>query len=283
MAKGVGRFWSAAGEREHRLTYERARALWPPHEVRRVETDHGTVQALTLGAGDRAPVVLLHGMSCTSLMWRPNVEALRATRPVIAIDSIVDCGGSTQTAPVKDLAAVVDSVVATLDGLDVDRAHVVGLSYGAWTAAGLAMHAPERVISTTLLEPAATFQSIRPAYLAGFTASLIRRSPRRWKHLFARRPSDDVIALLDASRRFWPAAPLPTVFSDDELAGLSGPLQVIVGGRSTATNADAIRHRLKDVLPQARFTVIPAAGHMVSIDAPQAVNRLVCDFLGVST
>ena len=75
MAK-VGRFWSDEGEAEYRRVYDDARALWPEHEVRRVETRYGEVQTLTVGSGDATPIVLLHGMSCTSLMWRPNVEAL---------------------------------------------------------------------------------------------------------------------------------------------------------------------------------------------------------------
>ncbi len=161
MAK-VGRFWSDEGEAEYRRVYDDARALWPEHEVRRVETRYGEVQTLTVGSGDATPIVLLHGMSCTSLMWRPNVEALAAGRPVIAIHSIVDCGGSVQSSPVPDLEAVVDSIVQTLDGLGVQRAHLVGLSYGGWSAAGLAMQAPDRVASTMPPHRARTSPSRSP-------------------------------------------------------------------------------------------------------------------------
>lgn len=279
MAKGVGKFWSDEGERAYRSVYEGARALWPPHQVHQVPTRLGTVQALTLGEGDGTPVVLLHGMSCTSLMWRPNVEALAASRPVVAIDSIADCGGGTQTAPAPDLRALTDDVAEVLDALGIRRAHFVGLSYGAWVAAGMSLHHPARVASTSLLEPAATLNPIRPAYLLGFAASLVRRSPRRWKHLFARRPSDDLIALLDASRRYWPAAPLPTVFSDDDLASLEGPVQVILGGRSTTSDPDRDRRRVAEVLPGARLAVVPDAGHIVSVDDPAAVNALLLEFL----
>lgn len=387
MAK-LGKFWSADGELAYRRVYEEARALWPEHEVRRVPTDHGSVQTLIVRARDAAaawperavdhapddpdqggsldsearpqgahlrpsgavtgtgpehtlvpgasegsadlhagraptnghpeqafgldldhakapaqdgqgsadagggshgdlgadatPIVLLHGMSCTSLMWRPNVEALAAERTVIAIDAVVDCGGSHQSAPVTDLDGVVASVVQTLDGLGVDRAHVVGLSYGGWTAAGLALKAPHRVASTTLLEPGATLHPIRAAYLLGFAASFFRPSPSRWKHLFARRPGDDLIALLDASRRYWPAAPLPTVFSDDDLSSLAGALQMVLGARSTTSDPARTRARLGSLLPRAELHVVPAAGHILSADAPDAVNRLVLDFIAAA-
>ena len=84
MAK-VGRFWSDEGEAEYRRVYDDARALWPEHEVRRVETRYGEVQTLTVGSGDATPIVLLHGMSCTSLMWRPNVEALAAVCETVTV------------------------------------------------------------------------------------------------------------------------------------------------------------------------------------------------------
>lgn len=279
MAKGVGSYWSPEGEAEYRRVYEEARALWPPHEMRRVPTTYGTVQTLTVGSGSATPVVLLHGLSCTSLMWRANVAALSANRPVVAIDTLTDCGGGVQTAPVPDLAAVVDGMVQTLEGLGVGRAHFVGLSYGAWIAAALALHRPHLVASTTLLEPAGTIHPIRLAAVAGFAVSLVRPSPRRWKYLFARRPSDDLIALLDASRRFRPAAPLPATFSDDELAGLHGPVQVVLGEKSTTCNAGRTRERLARVLPQARLAVVPGAGHIVSVDAAPAVDGLVNSFL----
>ncbi|MDO5678556.1 MAG: hypothetical protein Q4G35_13760, partial [Propionibacteriaceae bacterium] len=117
MSKGIGRFVRAEAEAAYARTYEDARALWPAHEVHRVDTTYGTAQALTLGGGDQTPVVLLHGLSCTALMWRPNVEALAVDRPVIALDCLADCGGGKQTAPIPNLPALADSVVQTLAGL----------------------------------------------------------------------------------------------------------------------------------------------------------------------
>lgn len=279
MAKGVGKFWSDEGEREYRRVYEEARSLWPSHRVMRVPTDLGMVQVLAAGDGDVTPVVLLHGMSCTSLMWRPNVEALTESRPVYAIDCVADCGGGTQTAPAPDLRALTDNLTQTLTGLGVERAHFVGLSYGAWQAAGMSLHHPDLVASTTLMEPAATLNTIRPAYLLGFAASLVRPSPRRWKHLFASRPADDYIAMLDASRHYRPAAPLPTVLRDAELASIEAPVQVILGDQSTTSDPERDRRRLAEVLPQAKLTVIPGAGHIVSVDAAPAVNALLGEFL----
>ena len=64
-----------------------------------------------------------------------------------------------------------------------------------------------------------------------------------------------------------------------DLAAIRGPLQVVLGERSTTSDPRRTRDRLATVLPQTPLTVIPGAGHVVSTDDPEAVNRLVLDFI----
>ncbi|MDO5678555.1 MAG: hypothetical protein Q4G35_13755, partial [Propionibacteriaceae bacterium] len=146
-------------------------------------------------------------------------------------------------------------------------------------AAGVALQTPDLVASLTLMEPAMTLHRIRLAYFGGLLASFVRKSPQRWNFLFERPAPEELIALADASRTFRPAAPLPTLFSDDELARLAMPLQVILAGRSTTSNPDRVRDRLSIHHRDAPVHVIPTAGHMVSVDAPVDVNRLLADWL----
>lgn len=276
----VSSFVSESARQRYRLIYDAALATLPPHHSRDVSTDFGSIRALELGTGPGLPVVVLHGMSCTSAMWGPNLEALAADRRVIALDSVVDAGGSTQTAAVADLADVTRSVAQALDGLGVRKAHVVGLSYGAWTAAGLALHERDLVASVSMLEPAMTIHRIKLDYLRGFLASFVRKSPRRWDFLFHRRPADELIALLDSSRSFRPRAPLPGVFSDEQLAAIDVPMQVILGENSTTCDASRTSSRLAAPAPLASIHVVPGAGHIVNVDQPAAVNALLRDFLG---
>ncbi len=121
-------FGSQSARQRYRLVYDAALATLPPHHIKQVSTDFGSIQALELGTGTGLPIVLLHGMSCTSAMWGPNLEVLSRDRRALALDSLVDAGGSTQTAPVTDLADVARSVAQALDGLGVKKAHFVGLS-----------------------------------------------------------------------------------------------------------------------------------------------------------
>ena len=49
-----------------------------------------------------------------------------------------------------------------------------------------------------------------------------------------------------------------------DLAAIRGPLQVVLGERSTTSDPRRTRDRLATVLPQTPLTVIPGAGHVVS-------------------
>lgn len=275
----ISSFVNEAARERYRDVFRRALSTLPSHDIEQVRTDFGRVQVLSFGEGWEAPVVLLHGLSCTSAMWRDNVRALAENRRVVAIDIVTDCGGSVQSAPVASLEDLVRSITQTLDALGIHRAHFVGLSYGAWIGAGLALHEPDRVVSLSLLEPAGTIHGIKPAYVVGLLGSFLRRSARRWKFLFHRRPSDELIALLDASRGFRPRAPLPKVLADDQLARLRVPTQIILGRQSTTCDVKQTRARLAALPRDVPLHVVDDAGHIVSVDQPDVVNSLLVEFM----
>ncbi|MFH8365429.1 alpha/beta fold hydrolase [Streptomyces sp. NPDC018031] len=106
----------------------------------------------TRGAADGSPLLLVMGGQASGLCWPEGlVERLAAHHRVIRYDHR-DTGRSSRTfdqAPyrVTDLAA---DIVGVLDGLGVERAHLVGMSLGGMlTQLVLADH-PDRVLSATL-------------------------------------------------------------------------------------------------------------------------------------
>ncbi|MFE6165545.1 alpha/beta fold hydrolase [Streptomyces sp. NPDC056486] len=105
------------------------------------------------GAPDAPALLLVMGAQASGLGWPDTfVDALAAQYQVIRYDHR-DTGRSTSTFdqhpyPITDLA---QDAVAVLDGLGVERAHLVGMSLGGMlTQLVLADH-PERVLSATLI------------------------------------------------------------------------------------------------------------------------------------
>ena len=95
---------------------------------------------------DRVPVLLTHGYSSTSEMWRPNLEALRARRRVITWD--IRGHGRSDSPEDQSLYSSELSVAdmeAILDATGAKKAVVGGLSLGGYLS--LAFHLPIRSAS----------------------------------------------------------------------------------------------------------------------------------------
>ncbi len=101
-------------------------------------------------AGSGEPMLLIQGMSATHLAWGPLfLSALERDFDLIAFDN----RGMGKSGPAALPFAIVDlaeDALALLDALEIDRAHVVGISMGGMIAQELALAHPERVRTLTL-------------------------------------------------------------------------------------------------------------------------------------
>lgn len=98
------------------------------------------------GAGE--PLLLVHGLGGSRIIWEPVLDLLAAERDVIA----VDLPGFGASPPLPDHLeptprALSAALSALLDDLGLERAHVAGNSLGAWVAIELAMQG--RALSVT--------------------------------------------------------------------------------------------------------------------------------------
>jgi pimeloyl-ACP methyl ester carboxylesterase len=97
-----------------------------------------------------APLLLIMGMSGTALHWgEPFLALLREDFDVIAYDHR-GVGASTQLDGPVTTSQMADDAVALLDALELDDAHVLGISMGGMIAQELALEHPERVRTLTL-------------------------------------------------------------------------------------------------------------------------------------
>jgi 3-oxoadipate enol-lactonase len=105
---------------------------------------------LRLRAGSGEPMLLIQGMSATHLTWgRPFLAPLEEDFDCVVFDNRgMGLSGPAQLPfTTADLAA---DTIALLDALEIERAHVVGISMGGMVAQELALAHPERIRTLTL-------------------------------------------------------------------------------------------------------------------------------------
>ena len=174
------------------------------------------------GGGDaRPPIVLLHGFGSDHRAWRDVRPYLESDRHVLAFD-LPGHGQSLGRSQSGNAGIAAKAVLQSLTDLDIEVAHLAGHSMGGAAAALIALMAPERVRSLTLLAP------------GGFGPEVNHRLLRR----FAAAGEEAEIALLLEQFFGW-QNPLPPGLAaefagmrraDGQLAALQGIVETLFDG-----------------------------------------------------
>jgi len=239
--------------------------------------------------GEGMPLVLIHGFGGDLDNWLFNIDALAEGGPVYALD-LPGHGQSVKSARPAGLGLLADTVVAFMDHLGLERAHLAGHSMGGLVAATVAVRAPERAASVTLICPAGLGSEINAGYIDGFVKASGRKDLKpALMHLFkdqslvSRAMVDDLLKYkrLDGVQAFLTEL-AGNLFANgaqaeqvaEALAASGVPAQVI-WGEADAIIPPAHAGNLKG----AATHVIPDAGHMVQMEKSSEVNRLIRDFI----
>lgn len=242
-----------------------------------------------IGGPAGAPVlVLLHSLGTTQGVWDAQAAALAGTFRVVRAD--MRGHGLTETTPgpySMDLLA--RDVLALMDALGVEQAHIGGISIGGMIAQAVAALAPERVRSLLLCDTAMaipTAQSWREraaAVRAGGMAVVADTVLARWvtpdflgapaalglRTMLLRTDPEGYAACAEAIG----AADLSTT-----TAALRLPALVMVGDQDAST-PPASAEALAAAIPGARLVVLEDAAHIPTVEQPAAVTLAMRGFL----
>lgn len=250
-------------------------------------TDAGEV-GYDLAGESGPPVVFLHGVGSDRRVWREQLAEFGRDHRAAAVDLPGKLVLDPSRSPVTRSSMARD-VVAVLDDLALDRAHVVGLSMGGVVALELYRLHPERVLSLTL---ANTF-----ARYAGWEAGMrtreqdLRRMSMR-EIAEARIPAclkaDPDPAMLRAAidqmagkeKRVYAESSAATWSPDYRslLPEIEVPVLVLWGEHDTITPRE-LSEELREGITGAVLRVIPDAGHISNLDNPSAFSGELRSFL----
>jgi 3-oxoadipate enol-lactonase len=262
----------------------------------RIGTSLGELAVSVSGSGDA--LVLWPSLLMDRTLWAAQVAALSDRWTTIAIDP-PGHGASSALERHFTLAECADCLVEVLDALRVDRAHVVGNSWGAMVGGSFAALHPDRVGRAVLMNGTASAaprpQRIQYAVLlrlarllGGIRPPLTRSVVRAFLGPTTRRTRPDVVrkVLGVAQRNDVRSAALAveSVVSrrpdQRELFGRIATPVLVIAGREDATFPLAELEQMAASIPGAELVVVEEAAHLVAAEVPDVVNRLVADFLG---
>jgi 3-oxoadipate enol-lactonase len=258
-----------------------------PATLHRVSlADHSTTVSQSGSSGP--PVVLIHALGMDRRMWDLVMPDLSAGRRVFAYD--VRGHGSAAGAPVPGAMADLGAdLLSVLDALGLERAHVVGLSYGGGVAQAAAVTAPDRFASLSLLattgHPFDAFEGRAVAAEQEGMAAQVIPSMTRWftpaalavngwgvryaRECVLRTAATDWSGAWRAFRNFDVA---------EGLTRLDLPALVLAGELDVAT-PPAVMSELANRIPGAHYRELPGAPHLQSLETPDLVTAALNDFL----
>ncbi len=249
----------------------------------------------TYGPADAEPLILSAGLGGSGAYWAPNIPALAAQYRVIVYDHRGTGKSERDSAPPADVDAMADDILALMDALGIERAHVMGHAAGGVMGLSLALRAPGRmgklVVVNGWSKPDPHFARCFDTRLA-----LLRNSgveayvraqpiflfPAAWISENSARLDEEAkghiahfqaVPMLEAR-----IAALRSFDIDNRLKEIGVPVLALAAEDDMLVPAPC-SHRLAAGIPNATLASMPWGGHACNVTKIDEFDRLVLDWL----
>ncbi|PKH25313.1 alpha/beta hydrolase [Enterobacterales bacterium CwR94] len=260
------------------------------------------VQLWVESYGEGTPILFIHEFGGNVDSWTPQIQAFSRRYRCItyAARGYPPSAIPEQVEAYSQRRAVLDAL-AVLDGLGIERAHVVGLSMGGFAALHFGLVAPERALSLTIAgagygcgaENEAYFRQVSLQVAENFAtqgakkfsevyalgASRVQfqtKDPLGWQRFADRLAEHDSQGAAMTMRGV--QARRPAFYQlEAEIQQMHVPTLVMVGDEDDHCLQPGLY--LKKHLPAAGLAILPKTGHTLNLEEPEWFNRLLAEFL----
>jgi len=259
--------------------------LQVPYQTRYIDTRHGKTYVLTAGDPANPPLVLWHGMNANLVTWVPQINLFATRFYVIAPDTVGDAGRSDPRRLDRKSPAYGEWAADVLNALNIQRAHMIGISGGGWMILRLATFAPE-VLRSAVLMSSAGFFPISNMILVRVLPWLLFSSPENAARRFLKVMSPPNFPITqEAVTAFVLLMPFKAqtglyVFTDDEIRQLNAPTMLLMGQYEATCDPHKVIERARRLIPNlCRAELVPGVGHGMTGENPDEVHRRIFAFL----
>lgn len=249
--------------------------------------------------GEGIPLVLIMGIGTDATLWSLHqIPAFSPEFQVIVFDNR-DVGRSSQATGPYTIADMADDVAGLLDGLEVDRTHMLGLSMGGMIALEFALRHPKRLDKLVLagtgaaaarakFDPISIWNFVKQHDPEGMTFAA-----QQFVWLFStdflrnHQAVDATLALLASNP--YPVSPeaydrqAKAYVQHDALdrVGQIRAQTLIVAGEQDRLTPLWITRELAEAMPNAELHLVagPGTSHALLLERPDDFNNIVLSFL----
>ena len=252
-------------------------------------------------AGSGEPIVFVHEFAGNHWSWEPQIRYFSRRHRCLVYAARgyppSDIPGRVEQYSQQRAAA---DIGAVMDGAGTPRAHIVGLSMGAFATLHFGLDYPERALSLVCAgigygahkdeqdafrqqsaEVALGFErqgsgAFAPVYASGAARVQFEgKDPRGHAEFVGRLAQHSVQGAANTMRGV--QAQRPSLYDlEDRLAQLAVPTLVVAGDEDDQTLLPGIF--LKRTIPACGLLVLPKTGHTINLEEPEAFNRAVAEF-----
>lgn len=249
-----------------------------------IDTQAGRIGFAEQGDGG-TPIVFLHGVGSDKSVWSPQLEHFGRERRAVAFD--YPGYGESELRPGATRDDYAAAILAAMDALGVETAHICGLSLGGVIAIAMHAIAPRRCESLVLADSFAVHPDGRGIYERSVAASSdLRALAEARVDMLLAQPADPAIraevvetmANIDPAAYQLGAEAVWLADQRDRAAAIAVPTLVVCGAEDKVT-PPPLSHELAALIPGARYAEIPAAGHLSNLEQPAEFNRILGEFI----
>jgi len=242
--------------------------------------------------GNGPALILLHGFTQDSRVWKQQIEGLSDNFTVIGWDA-PGAGLSANPPDNFNISDWADCLAGLLDSAGVKQAHILGLSWGGLLAQEFYQHYPNRVLSLILADTYAGWTgSLSDSIAQTRLKACIHDSslpppdfvPKYLSGMFSDSPTQQVKEeLSNIMSDFHPigfrlmATALAIADTRVMLPKIHVPTLLIWGDADKRSPIN-VAHQIHDAIPNSKLEIISGAGHVSNMEKPEQFNIIVKAF-----
>jgi 3-oxoadipate enol-lactonase len=235
-------------------------------------------------AGSGELVLFLHGIRGNRRNWKGQIEFFSARFRAAAWDARGYGDSEDYSGPLQ-FEYFTGDVLRVLEHFKARKAHLVGLSMGGRIARNVALRAPERVQSLTLISTNPGFDALSSDSVKRFITERRSQTPQSLRRLLGSRPNHAAYQeLLDSVSRIHEGAYQKTLeasVAQDRAAPVEQiqvPTLVMAGEEDTVYPPELAREMARRI-PGAELVMFDRTGHLANLEQPDRFNKALLDFL----